>query len=636
MREMNDILFPNELRNPKNNVDLSAKISKQERWIEQRKKEIINVVDFGAIGDGQTDCTQAFIDAMNLANFNAQVYVPSGTYIVKDTVEVKTKRFFGDGPYINTDTPGTLIKFIPTEFTDLKGAFKIDKGGDSIVVENLSVIGDVNYTTSRLVDDGFIDKAMFEQSRYEMFAPGCTAFDVTGKSKPIFRNVRTKRIKVGLLLNTDNGHVSSYDCSWSGLIGVYCKKNAWDYFFQGGGINGNFCGMLLGNTLYTGYYGGIGVMMQRVHMGFSPYGFYQCIDNLTHYNQAQNVGGLIGTLETVRFESTGEAAIKLLPKSKTDNLKITGFGIGVNYNNNYALPGNLLPSVDRQKYLAYFGTIAPEIDIRSGDAGGLFKAKLGSAYIYNLEGIGKNGTIEGLLPEHMVCDNIRANVNPHLSLVSLEQNVRNKPTNPFGYGQIAANPEEEKNWVIQSGLSIWKLTDLSEVPPFSKEMIDLLGKNISVIKFGGGTAGTVYNVRLKPNGADPLVIDVDRPINFEFFVCSLGQTSFRSSLTFSGAPSMYDQTRSLVPGTWTRIVGRLRKPSSNKLTGINMGVRGEGVYIAGAQITYDDLGSYSPYPHVFTKDAIETKDGLILTDTVTGARYKLTIVNGTITTESIN
>ncbi|MBT2759840.1 glycoside hydrolase family 55 protein [Paenibacillus sp. ISL-20] len=628
----NDRLFPNELRNQKSVEDLSVVVTKQENWIEQRKKEIINVVDFGAVGDGQTDCTQAFINAMNLANFNAQVYIPSGTYTIKDTIEIKAKSLYGDGPYINTETPGTLIKFVPTEFTDLKGAFRIDKGGDSVVIENLSVIGDVNYTTSKLVEDGFIDKTMFDQSRYEMFAPGCVAFDVTGKSKPIFRNVRTRRIKIGLLLDTDTGHVSSYDCSWSGLIGVYCKKNAWDYFFQGGGINGNFCGVLLGNTLYTGYYGGIGVNMQRVHMGFSPYGFYQCIDNLTHYNQAQNVGGLIGIMQSVRFESTGEAAIKLLPKSKTDNLKITGFGIGVNFNNNYALPGNLIPSAERQKYCAYFGSMFPEIDIRSGDAGGLFKAKLGSAYIYNLGGIGNNGTIEGLTPEYVVYENIGSNVNLNLSMSSLEQNVRAKITNPFGYGQIAANPEEEKSWVVQSGLSQWKLSDLSEVPPFSKEMVDLLGDKITVMKFGGGTAGTTYNVRLKPSGADPLTIDSNRAINFEFYVCSLGQTSFRSSLTLSGAPSMYDQTRSVVPGTWTRIVGRLRKPSSNKLTGINMGVRGEGVYIAGAQITYDDLGSYSPYPHIFTPSAIETKDGVILTDSITGTRYKITIVNGNLTT----
>ena len=51
-----------------------------------------NVLDFGALGDGKTDCTQAFqqaLDNMRKAG-GGTVFVPEGRYVIKGTLQVPT------------------------------------------------------------------------------------------------------------------------------------------------------------------------------------------------------------------------------------------------------------------------------------------------------------------------------------------------------------------------------------------------------------------------------------------------------------------------------------------------------------------------------------------------------------------
>ncbi|WP_460941227.1 glycosyl hydrolase family 28-related protein, partial [Spirosoma humi] len=59
----------------------------------------VNVKDFGAKGDGSTDDTQAILNAIKATPTGATLYLPSGTYIVTNTLTLKNSLIVkGDGP----------------------------------------------------------------------------------------------------------------------------------------------------------------------------------------------------------------------------------------------------------------------------------------------------------------------------------------------------------------------------------------------------------------------------------------------------------------------------------------------------------------------------------------------------------
>ena len=50
--------------------------------------EAINVLDYGAVGDGVTDDMQAIMDAINAAAPGQAVYFPAGVYFVDPPTDV--------------------------------------------------------------------------------------------------------------------------------------------------------------------------------------------------------------------------------------------------------------------------------------------------------------------------------------------------------------------------------------------------------------------------------------------------------------------------------------------------------------------------------------------------------------------
>lgn len=126
-----------------------------------------------------------------------------------------------------------------------------------------------------------------------MFSSGLSGFRITGSARVIFRNISTKNIKVGILSDSTSGHHTFYDCNIHGLIGIYIRKNSGDYFIQGGDIKGAFCGIMCGIQSQSNHFGGIDAFkMNRVHMGFSPYGIYQ-VKDADNYDSLSSVFGLL-------------------------------------------------------------------------------------------------------------------------------------------------------------------------------------------------------------------------------------------------------------------------------------------------------------------------------------------------------
>lgn len=106
------------------------------RLLINRFADVRNIKDFGAIGDGETDDTVAFQEAINaIPSIGGSIYVPSGRYKITSTITItnKTVSFYGDGcgqtasstdgSYIAFHSLGTSNGFV---FDNVDGAFMRD------------------------------------------------------------------------------------------------------------------------------------------------------------------------------------------------------------------------------------------------------------------------------------------------------------------------------------------------------------------------------------------------------------------------------------------------------------------------------------------------------------------------------
>lgn len=290
--------------------------SQDERW------HPLTVFDFGARGDGTTDDTTSFQKAVDYASVTGATLVIPATergYLITETIIVRCRKIVGENSWIDSANRGTLILFKPRRADDLLPCFALIEGmysGGGI--ENLTIMGPVVYRRSQLRQ--WIDPTLLP--RYDASAPGVCGIAVYNSNQPVFRNVFTRDLKVGLLLDSKNGHVSSYDCSWNGLFGVYCRRNSEDYLFLGGSIGGVYANVIFGTIEHAGHVGGMTMFAFRVHMGFAPYAFYQVVD--APYKKSPY--GLQGRFDVVRFERIGEAVIQVLPDSTITSLCIDSFG----------------------------------------------------------------------------------------------------------------------------------------------------------------------------------------------------------------------------------------------------------------------------------------------------------------------
>lgn len=607
----------------------------------------INVKWFGAVGDGRADDTAAFQAAMAKCDKRYKLFVPAGDYRIRQTIENNSRGIYGVGSYIDGGQMGTRIIWDPIDTTtDLLPCIRIQNSGIKAVFEDFGVYGVSKYNPKEL--SKWINKDLYEQSLYEMFAVGSAAIEVAGAATPIFRNIATAGVKVGQLLNSNNGHVSSYECSWNGLIGVYCRLNTGDYFYQGGGISGSFCGVLLGTILTAGHRGGFNAFLHRVHLGFAPYAIYQCIDGgLDDYNRVASVVGLSGIYMNSMFEQCGEAAIKLLTKSFTSNLRIFGFGFswstlsfsGNNSSWEFSMPDGLKDPSEKQQYAAWFGTITDPAIIND-DLGMLKKSTspgaLGTAYIDTLTG-DKESILTGLGPSGTV---IRRKVTPlyrNADLQARMQEREHRTLMPVSAPNLLQNPEVLTNWIVSN--CTLSLVTPDQVPiPITNEMKQVIGGQPSILRITPNGVNSP-SIRIRFNAPTlPYRGDADRNLAMQYFILETEHepsSTYRSIGRISAQNAEYIFNDSLTWRTrgWKHLRGRELASKTGLLYEFSIGGLpniGE-IYIAGVMVTWDHIGSYSPYSHSYMTDSLEiggSGNGIVLTDSVTGGRYKLTVANG--------
>ena len=103
----------------------------------------VNVMDYGATGDGVTDDSQAFIDAIAACPDFQAVYVPNGTYRIGQVINVSKNNFVIRGEdMFNTKLwfPEYLVDVDPSFNSFSPGAFFMYQGGNNRGIENLSFI----------------------------------------------------------------------------------------------------------------------------------------------------------------------------------------------------------------------------------------------------------------------------------------------------------------------------------------------------------------------------------------------------------------------------------------------------------------------------------------------------------------
>jgi hypothetical protein len=601
----------------------------------------------GAKADGVIDDAKAFNDAMTLCARKRILRLGAKTYKVKSTIENNSRGIKGVMAYIDGSNSGTLISFDPTDkTTDLLPCIRITQGGASAVFENFKIAGTVSYSSRYL--SNWIDKVKFEAGTYDMFAVGTVAIEVAGASTPVFRNVATSNIKVGLLLNSTNGHITTYDSKWSGLIGVYCRRNSEDYYFHGGSISGAFCGFMLGIINTSNHYGGAALRMTRVHMGFSPYGFYQVKDT-NDYDSIANCGGIYGAFETVRFEQIGEACIKLLPKSLSSGY-YSGMGFGwspIDYTGDsgrwqYSLPDDLMAQADKQKYAVYFGKINKKLIIDNWDGGDVKKSSasgaIGTAFIDHIAT--DDIMLDGLGDPNLITIR-RKRESASITLTTpkaVEDVIHARAYNPISHGQLVKNPEVISNWTVTNGGTLSIITDLTQLPiGLSSEAISYLGENVKILKI---TPDGINSPNISLPFLPPTIADIGREIGYEYFMMSENAVAIRSNMNFTAFARLYDQTYNITALKWARVRNRGLKPSNITFINIAMGNlnKTRPTYIVGLMVSYDHNGAYSPYPHSYTNTDFEIgdKSGLILTDTTDGSRSRITLTNGYLQSENMN
>jgi hypothetical protein len=256
------------------------------RSLQNRFADVVNVKDFGAVGDGTTDDTAAIQAACNYANtIRSSVYLDNGVYFISTAIIPAKSGVFGNGSYSTTILCNGCSAFtFPVAYLSTRQACFIQKlsiapfnntcnnlyafyakgvnANQSVQYNNGITITDITITNS--FGGGFYFKDCFEINvdRIIMSAVGCPIVLVGSVIQSYFSNISAfgdnAPKNIGFIgfqtsvaqynsFNAGPEHITTTDCSWINYdIGIYHAQGLFVNFINTD-IQAISYGMILAN-----------------------------------------------------------------------------------------------------------------------------------------------------------------------------------------------------------------------------------------------------------------------------------------------------------------------------------------------------------------------------------------------------
>ncbi|MFS0723870.1 glycosyl hydrolase family 28-related protein [Paenibacillus sp. 1P07SE] len=612
----------------------------------------INVLDYGADPTNTLDSTQAFHDAMVDCQMRHTLIIPAGTYKITDTILNNAARIQGEGKYIDSGKRGTRIVFSAPINTanDWKPCFLFDKGAH-IWVEHLTIHGVVDYNVRNLTT--YIDKDLFDQRKIEMFAPGLTGIKIGIGSQVKFNNVMTSKLKCGVQSDNRTGHITWLECDIGGLFGIYVSRPTGDYYYHGGTLKGAFAGCLLGDS-------GCNWEMMRVHMGFSPYGFFQVNDGRLDRGEVGSRKGMEAwQLRSIKFEVIGECAIDLLPDSLSWESSIEAYGFSWSTLDPsdswfYGMPDQLVAPADKQKRALRLGIVRDVRFLSQYTTAGIFRYSPGR-YRTNGDRIVEVDFLDGdAIFDRIHEDDIQirtkvAGARIDAGYPRMFSQATSAPFNPIRSGNLVLTGQSEiiTTRCVLTPVNRNQLPEGLDVP---REVVDLYGQNPPIYLLTPNE-GINQNPELSFNFADGgnAIYDRDYLYYRAFAMMPGGITSptSRIGVDIEGRDLDNNQVRftrhaytnfynsagtstSTTMPSWRMLSGnyeRINKARYTKMRYIYSEQNaGRPIYIIPPIVTLNALTPYSPYRKPYAVDDVYFPPGKgPVIESQNGSKFRITV-----------
>lgn len=184
------------------------------RTAQDKMRESVSVLDFGAVGDGVTDDTAAIQAAVNsFPSGGGSVYLPRGTYKITSQITVAQNgmRVFGDGPRISQ------IAFLPTAPAT---CFSFSRGANVIyncTVEGLRFAGGTTFKKIALRLNDFSSMTVRDIEISGWTGSGSVGIQTLGRECSSFSNLKIDADLPIQISNNPNYTIDSNEIVWRDL-----------------------------------------------------------------------------------------------------------------------------------------------------------------------------------------------------------------------------------------------------------------------------------------------------------------------------------------------------------------------------------------------------------------------------------